>query len=75
MKEWEQNLTVLVPHFPFPVSVSSARAPNKHLIKRVADLYSSRTPKRRKMLISVRLLRRYVIIIYALGLVHEKVGV
>ena len=27
------------------------------------------------MLISVRLLRRYAIIIYALGLVHEKVGV
>ena len=75
MKEWEQNLTVLVPHFPFPVLVSSARAPNKYLVKRVADRNFSRTPKRRKMLISVRLLRQYVVIIYALGLVHEKVGV
>ena len=31
--------------------------------------------KRRKMLISVKLLTKYVIIIYALGSVHEKFGV
>ena len=30
---------------------------------------------RRKKLISVKLLTKYVIIIYALGLVHEKYGV
>ena len=31
--------------------------------------------KRRKMLISVKLLTKYVIIIYALGSVHEMFGV
>ena len=31
--------------------------------------------KRRKMLISVKLLTKYVTIIYALGSVHEKFGV
>ena len=39
-----------------------------------ADLNSSQTKfKRRKMLISVKLLTEYIIIIYALGYVHKKV--